>query len=162
MILSNQRGIHTYEELCSVLDSQFAPKISVFCKREEFYSLRQTAQELVNEWYVRLKNSALSCKFKRNLKEVLRDKFVTGLRGGLIKDRLCEEEPEVELNKLVELAIIRESSVKTSFSNGTEVHRMGKAVNFDKWATEKEKKFSTSNGRSRKEAVKDLQVMGKQ
>ncbi|XP_050440039.1 radial spoke head protein 3 homolog B-like [Adelges cooleyi] len=55
----------------------------------------------------------------------------------ILKDRLCEEEPEVELNTLVELAVKRESTVKASFSGGTEVHRMGKAVNGNKLTTEK-------------------------
>lgn len=75
----------------------------------------------------------------KNLNEVLKDKFVTRFRDGLIKDRLCEEEPKTELNKLY-LAMKKELSVKTSFRNGTEVRRMGKIVNNDKRVTSKENK----------------------
>lgn len=67
----------------------------------------------------------------------MRNEFITELRDGLIKDRLCEEEPEVELNKMIELTMERESFVKTSFSSGTEVHRIGKVFNGNKRATGK-------------------------
>lgn len=132
---------HTYEKLCPLFNNSFALKISVFHKREEFYSVQQTTQESVNEWYVRLKNSLLSCKLKKNLNEVLRDKFVIGFKDGLIKNRLCKEELDVELKKLVELAIKRESTVNASFSDCTGVHIMGKTVSGDKRATEKGNKM---------------------
>lgn len=73
----------------------------------------------------------------------MRNKLVTGFRDGLIRDKLCKEKPEVELIVLVELTMKRESSVKTSFSSGTEVRWMGKVINGDKRAKgEKNKVFS--------------------
>lgn len=32
----------TYEKLCSILTRPFAPKVSIYHEREEFYSLQQT------------------------------------------------------------------------------------------------------------------------
>lgn len=108
---------HSYAKLCSIISDQFAPKVSVFHKRQEFYSLRKTAQVSVNKWYVKIKNAALFCNFKKNLNDILRDKFLTGLRDCLIKDRLCEDKTDARLNNLVELTIKRESFVKASSSN---------------------------------------------
>ena len=41
----------SYEELCEILKKQsvFAPKVSVFKERIEFYDLKQAEKESVNE-----------------------------------------------------------------------------------------------------------------
>jgi len=46
----------------------------------------------------------MKCKFGNNLVDVLRDKFVTGLIKGPIADHVCEEEPNILLVKLVDIA----------------------------------------------------------
>lgn len=71
----------TYDQLCEILKSQFSKRISVFKERIEFYNLRQFDTETVRQWYVRIKNKASSCKFGTNLNEILKDRFVSGLRG---------------------------------------------------------------------------------
>lgn len=40
----------TYDKLYSEIGNRFAPKISVFRKREKFFGRRQTAKESVNKW----------------------------------------------------------------------------------------------------------------
>lgn len=88
----------TYEQLCNILNRQFAPKISIYRKFEEFYTLRKNAQETVNDWFMKIKNAATQCQFGTNLISVLKDKFVTGFNDGIIKDRLCEEDIEKGLS----------------------------------------------------------------
>jgi len=56
----------------------------------------------VQDWYARIKNSATTCKFGNWLINVLRDKFITSMKNGQIKDRLWEENESNELNKIVE------------------------------------------------------------
>jgi len=104
----------TYAQLCTLLTRQFATKISFFRKREEFYSLRKDSHDTVNDWYIKIKNAAAQCKFGRNLNFALKDKFITGLNDGIIKDRLCEEDLDKELNEIVELALKKEATIKTT------------------------------------------------
>ncbi|CAI6374230.1 unnamed protein product [Macrosiphum euphorbiae] len=113
-----------YKELCTILNRQFSPKVSVFRQREEFYNLRQNSNENVKDWYARIKNSATTCKFGKGLIDVLRDKFITGMRNGQIKDRLCEEEISKELNKIVELAMQKEVTMQSNVP--VEVHKVKK------------------------------------
>lgn len=44
----------------------------MFRKRNQFYELKQ----FVNDWFVRVKNAAISCKFGNMLDEILKNKFV--------------------------------------------------------------------------------------
>ncbi|KAJ8980510.1 hypothetical protein NQ317_007930 [Molorchus minor] len=72
----------TLEDICVLLKRQFSPRISVFRIRIEFYEAKRNLTETINEWYVRIKNLAIPCSSEILLEEVLKDKFVTGLRRG--------------------------------------------------------------------------------
>jgi len=48
----------SYKDLCEILKKQFAPRVSVFKERIEFYELKQTEKESVNEWFARIKSKA--------------------------------------------------------------------------------------------------------
>ncbi|CAH1736811.1 unnamed protein product, partial [Aphis gossypii] len=115
----------TYAQLCTLLTRQFAPKISFFRKREEFYSLRKDSHDSVNDWYIKIKNAAAQCKFGKNLNFALKDKFITGLNDGIIKDQLCEEDLDKELNEIVELALKKEATIKTTHITA-DIHKIEK------------------------------------
>lgn len=101
----------TYEQLCQILTNQFSKKVSVFKERIEFYSLRQTEGETIKDFFVKLKNKAIQCKFGSSLNEVLKDRLISGLRKGPILDKICEEDHTVELNQLVEVALKKEAAL---------------------------------------------------
>jgi len=104
-----------YTEICELLDGNFSPAVPVFRKRIEFYNLRQGEGETCGNWYAKLKNAAIECKFGVKLNDVLKNKFVSGLRAGKILDRLYEEDPETKtLKTMVELALKHESTVVSS------------------------------------------------
>ncbi|XP_046742894.1 uncharacterized protein LOC124409358 [Diprion similis] len=113
----------TYKELCDILKIQFAPRISVFEERIEYYDLHQKEQETINEWYARVKNKAINCKFASQLDDKIKDKFVTGMRKGPILDRVCEEEHTVTLSAILETARNKEAAMR-SRTQVTEVHRI--------------------------------------
>ncbi|KAJ8969836.1 hypothetical protein NQ317_005286 [Molorchus minor] len=121
----------TFEDICVLLKRQFSPRISVFRKRIEFYEAKQNLTETINEWYARIKNLAIPCSFRSLLEEVLKDKFVTGLRRGKILDRLCEEEATKTMQELLEIAVKKEASAREQTE---EVHK----ISFNE--TQKEKK----------------------
>ncbi|XP_051160432.1 uncharacterized protein K02A2.6-like [Leptopilina boulardi] len=104
----------TYEELCVILKGQFSKRVSIFRERTEFYELRQNDQESINEWFIRIKNKAATCEFGGLLNDMIKDKFVTGLKKGVILDRVCEEEHTKQLTEILEIARNREAALLNS------------------------------------------------
>jgi len=71
--------------------------------------------KFVFNWYVKLKNAAIEFKFCAKLNDVLKDKFVSGLRAGKVFNWLCEEYLETKkLKTMEELALKYESTVVNS------------------------------------------------
>lgn len=96
------------------------------------------------------KNSATPCKFGKDLTNILQDKFITGMKNGPVKYRLCEEEPTRELNQIVEIAMPKEVTIKLNVS--MKVHKV------NKWISSKgnTKKYAVESGQQRND--KDLPV----
>lgn len=103
----------TFEELCELLRKQYSPQVAVFRERTTFYNARQEQEETVTMWYGRLKKLSVDCRFGENLEAILLDKFVTGLRSGMIMDRLCEENEGLTLEMALELAVNKECALKS-------------------------------------------------
>lgn len=101
----------TYEELCELLRKQYCPQIAIFRERANFYNAKQLPGENVTSWYGRIKTLSVNCKFGETLESILLDKFITGLRSGVIIDRLCEENEGLTLQQAVDIAVNKESAV---------------------------------------------------
>ena len=114
----------TFKELCGILKKQFAPKIAIYKERLEFYNLTQGENESVNQWFARVKSKAVNCKFGTILNEILKDRFVTGLRRGQILDRVCEADHTTELETLVDIAQKKEAAVLFSKQASTPIHQI--------------------------------------
>ncbi|XP_046742528.1 uncharacterized protein K02A2.6-like [Diprion similis] len=114
-----------YSELCDILNKQFAPRVSVFKERIEFYHLTQSEFEKVNEWYARIESKAITCKFGSLLDDKIKDKFVTGLKRGPVLDRVCELESTATLNTILEAARNKEATLTTAAkSSSLELHKI--------------------------------------
>lgn len=98
-----------YKDLCEFLKKQYSPQLSDWRERAKFYELAQEPNEPVTEWYARIRSASVNCNFGERLVNVLKDKFVTGLHRGQLYDRVCEEDVEVELEKLISIAQKKES-----------------------------------------------------
>ncbi|KAF2899213.1 hypothetical protein ILUMI_06965 [Ignelater luminosus] len=97
--------------------SKQAVGVDLCRKRVEFYSLKQLDNEPIKDFYLRLKNKAIEYKFGSNLKDILRDKFVSGLRGGTILDRVYEKEQHtVTLDSIVQVALNKKAALRQSSS----------------------------------------------
>lgn len=103
MRISLPRAVTYY--LNNVIFITFLSKTAVFCERIQFYELKQTKNESIDEWYVCIKKGAKQCNFAN-----FKDKFVTGLVRGSTLDRLCEVEPDRTLTELVEITRKRDAS----------------------------------------------------
>jgi len=121
----------SYKELIAMLKNQFSPRGSVF--RNEFYKLSQNCGETINEWYIKIKNIAISNKFVGMLDSIVRDKLISGMLNGLVLDRLCEEEHIKTSNEILDVAFKKEASIKQiavmadvnkfKWTNGHPVHK---------------------------------------
>ncbi|KAI5725262.1 hypothetical protein M8J77_013115 [Diaphorina citri] len=103
----------SYVELCEILRLHFAPRVSIYRKRIEFYDLKQLPGESINQWYLRIKKLAMVCNFGNQLENVLKDKLVTGLQQGKILDELCEKGLTLTLPDTLETALNKEASQST-------------------------------------------------
>ncbi|KAF2901747.1 hypothetical protein ILUMI_04444, partial [Ignelater luminosus] len=101
----------SFDELCNLLQKQFAPRTSVFRKRIEFYHIKQNMGEPINNYYVRIKNAATTCKFGNRLNEVIKDRFICGLQPGPILDRICEEAETTPMEEILETALKKEATI---------------------------------------------------
>lgn len=99
-------------QLTTILGEQFSKQESVLRKRIEFFDLKQIHGENVNNWFVRVKSSAMYCKFGAALlEENVKNIFLAGLRKGPILDRMCEEDISKPLNDLVKVAVMKEAAM---------------------------------------------------
>lgn len=114
----------SFKEFCEILRKQFAPKVSVFKERLEFYRLYQTDQESINQWFARIKSKAVNCKFGALLNEILKDKFVAGLRRGSILDRICEEDHTTTLETILNVAQKKEAALLFSKQASTTINKI--------------------------------------
>lgn len=104
----------TYEELIELLSEQYRPRVSIYRRRIAFDNLKQ-GSETVNQWYIRIKDTASLCGFGgfggRMLEERVKDKFVVGMKPGPIQDKLCEEALTKALADLLEMALNKEAAL---------------------------------------------------
>lgn len=111
----------TFDQLCSLLDTQFSPRTSVWRKRIEFYKMQQMQDESIAKYYAHLKSLWALCNFGNDLNNILRDRFVSGLLPGKILDRLCEEIETKTIQELVKLALKKETALSEMTAS---VHKM--------------------------------------
>ncbi|CAG9818878.1 unnamed protein product [Phaedon cochleariae] len=105
-----------YEDICKLLKTHFCPMTSVYKERIKFFEASQEENENVNAWFARIHNLSNNCEFGANLKCYLKDKFVCSMKKGTIRDRLCEEKLDTNLDRLLELALLKETSITGSSS----------------------------------------------
>lgn len=102
----------SYYELTQLLHKKFSLKDSVFHKRSLFYDSMQDDNEVVVDWYLRMKNLADGCEFGDQLNDKIKDRFITGLQKGQIFERLCKEDYNKTLKDLVDTAVKTEIALK--------------------------------------------------
>lgn len=104
----------TYVEMSALLDSFYGKPVSIFLEREKFYELKQKENERMYEWFSRIKNASSDCSFGTHLDHCLRDKFVTGLRSGAIRDKLEEYDEKLTMEDALKHAVKKETVIRCS------------------------------------------------
>lgn len=100
----------SYVELVKILKEQFVRKTVTYKERRRFYEATQNSGETIREYYNKIKSLAVNCDFGAELSNVLRDKFICGVKLGPVFDRLCDEKSDLTLDKCLEIAFAREGA----------------------------------------------------
>lgn len=113
-IYPDKPGDRTYDQLCQLLATHFAPVI-IYHERAQFYAAIKGDAESVAEYYGRLQRLAGKCGFDESSKDrTVLDRFVTGLMNcERIFERLClEDAATLSLDRAVALAVQVEQEQK--------------------------------------------------
>jgi len=142
----------SFSDICDLLRGHFTPTVPIFRKRIDFYELKQKDGESVSAWFAVTKSAAIDCNFGARLNDVLKDKFVSGLKPSRVLDRLCEENPEVKtLKDVVELALKYETTTKSASVSTTDVNKLdaryGKGQHYNKNMWNNKKEFNVKDNK---------------
>ena len=91
------------------LEEYFAPSRNVLYERYQFHSAQQQCNETVDQYIIRLRHLAESCKFGELHDEMVRDRLVLGCRDKGAKARLFREK-DCSLKKALEALKISEAT----------------------------------------------------
>lgn len=103
----------SFDDLVTLVENHLNPKSSEIAERMKFRACQQSPTDTINEYLLRLKKLAATCKFKGQeaLEENLRDQFIYGLRNDKYRQRLLTER-EVTFQRAVSLASSLEAAEK--------------------------------------------------
>ena len=101
----------TYEKLTKLLQDYYRPKPSTIVQRFKFNSRSQQSGETIPVFVDELRRLSEDCEFGTTLDEMLRDRFVCGVRDDKIQRRLLAE-PKLSLKRALELGIAAEIAEK--------------------------------------------------
>jgi Retrotransposon gag protein len=102
-------GSKTFDEIYALLRRQYVPETSSWKERRTFFNARQKPTETVNQWFLRLKTLAINCEFGKELPDMLKTKFVFGLHESVISERISEENCDVPVDTILQIAINKEA-----------------------------------------------------
>lgn len=106
-----------FEELTAIIKEHLYPKPNIIAERYKFSQRNQLPNELVSEYFAQLKKLSISCDFKDNLHDQLRDRLVSGLIKDNIKQRLLTES-DLTLEKALQIATSFEAAEKNAATLG--------------------------------------------
>lgn len=114
----------SYEELIEALKKHFEPKPLLIAERFHFHRRYQQAGETVAEFAAELRRLSATCEFKQPfLDEVLRDRFVCGLRSETAQKRLLTEK-DLSMAKAVDIA----QSLELAAANASQLQSRTRAA----------------------------------
>ena len=112
----------TFEEMKKALKAHYRPQTLVIYERYKFYSRNQMNGESISNFVVAIKDLASTCEFGSNLEEMLRDRFVMGVKC-LDTQRFLLSSRDLTFTKAVESATSRESAFGNAKEMGSQLNR---------------------------------------
>ena len=144
----------TYEELIAIFDGHFSIQVPIFANRMEFYNARMMEEEAVQEWCARIRGLAVHCDFAATeIDNILRDKFITGFKSGVVQDRLFEEKKDVTLSEAATVAsskMASQSSFRMQVIKSEPIHHLSSSgIRIDQPGNRQHHHEAKSQGRFR-------------
>jgi len=119
-------------DIDTAMTEHFTAKRIVIAERFRFYAAHQKEGEAVSSYVARLKDLAKFCNFDTTLTDMLRDKFVCGLRNGSLQQKLLANDKltfalaqQMALNDECARKEVAQLQGKTVESRFTAVHALG-------------------------------------
>ncbi|KAK4884088.1 hypothetical protein RN001_000359 [Aquatica leii] len=113
----------TYEQVIEMLQSHYAPVTLVIAERFKFKNLRQTEEELVADFVVRLRSAARNCKFDKFLDDALRHKLICGLAKEEHQKKLLAKGDSLTTNKEIKKLQLTSSGGTVEVNKVTKVRK---------------------------------------
>ena len=113
-------GGKSFTEIQEKLGGHFKPTRPVIAERFHFHKREQAMGETIAEYDVALRKLAVYCDFGDKLDEMLRDRFVCGLRHEPIQRRLLSESSKLTYVKAIEISKAMEIADKSARSFSAE------------------------------------------
>ncbi|XP_048004940.1 uncharacterized protein LOC125240842 [Leguminivora glycinivorella] len=142
----------SYEEIVAEVDKHLLPKKSLFAERHHFHRANQKEDEDLTQWAARVRQLASDCKFGSVLDDMLRDRFVLGMRAGPVRDRLFTEDADT-------LTLARALEIAVSLHSARAASRQSAAPSNSNQQTESVEVFKVSRSSSSKSGV-ECEVCG--
>ena len=100
----------TYDELVQVLKVNLAPVHNVIAEEYQFTQLKQEAGETLASYYSRVKEAASMCDFETKFDQMVRNRFIYGLRDSKIRTSLLSSENDQTAQQIFNKAIAKEQA----------------------------------------------------
>ena len=113
-------GGKSFAEIQKKLSDHFEPARSVITERFHFHKREQAMGETISEYDAALRKLAVHCDFGDKLDDMLRDRFVCGLRHEPIQRRLLSESSTLTHVKAIEISKAMEIANKSARSFNAE------------------------------------------
>lgn len=99
-----------YIAALTMLDRKFLPQVNESYERHRFRRMKQTEDETVEQYIVRLKYQASLCNFGARIDDDIRDQVIDGCRSSEIRTKLLERGRDLTLERVREIAAAYEMS----------------------------------------------------
>ncbi|XP_037294434.1 uncharacterized protein LOC119190628 [Manduca sexta] len=141
----------TFDGASDLLRQHLQPTPSVLAERYRFRQRRQLPEESIADYVAELKKLARKCEFKEELNGNLRDQFVCGLKGDIMRQRLFAEDGNIDFVSAVRLATSLEAAERDAAAveagSGSEVLENAKVHKISAQVTARGQSVRGSGGR---------------
>ena len=147
----------TFKELNAVLTTKLAPVSRNYVNEQyKFNLIKQEATESLSMYMARIKDAASYCKFGTEYDNMVRNRFITGLRDIKIRTGLLDqavnlkEEEVISSEDILMKAIAKETANNSTFQGGSSsAYVVSNSVQKRKWKSHGQKKPNTNNNNNR-------------
>ena len=108
----------TFEVLIKLLTDHYAPNPNKISEEYKFNKIAQESGESLASYFTRVKIAAQLCDFGTKFDQMIRNRFICGMRDSKIRDELLNSKDDSTANQIYELARTKEAAHSAGSSMG--------------------------------------------